>query len=108
MPETPTPRTDLSDRGLIEAIEADQVAARITGPEIKVEQHFDPDVTWAVAPMADTFRNVVLSARFSANSADRRIAEIKDRYLEAGTPFVWWVSHPTPREVWEHGSRQRD
>jgi GNAT superfamily N-acetyltransferase len=88
----PTPRMDTSDAGLIEAIAADQVAARITGPEIKVETHLDPDVSWAVAPLADPFRNVVLNAKFTAERADRRIAEIVARYREAGTGFVWWVS----------------
>ena len=88
----PTPRTDVSDLGLIEAIAADQVAARITGPEIKVEVHLDPDVTWAVAPLADPFRNVVLAARFTDATADVRIAELVARYREAGTSFVWWVA----------------
>jgi GNAT superfamily N-acetyltransferase len=88
----PTPRTDTSDLGLIEAIAADQVAARITGPEIKVETHLDPDVSWSVAPLADPFRNVVLDAHFTEASADARIAEIAARYRAAGTSFVWWVS----------------
>lgn len=88
----PAPRTDTSDAGLIEAIAADQVAARITGPEIKVETHLDPDVSWAVAPLADPFRNVVLDAHFTPETADARIAEIVGRYREAGTGFVWWVS----------------
>ena len=88
----PSPHTDISDRGLIEAIAADQVAARITGPEIKVETHLDPDVAWAVAPLADPFRNVVVDAHFSPATADARIAEIAARYREAGTSFVWWVS----------------
>lgn len=88
----PAPRTDTSDLGLIEAIAADQVAARITGPEIKVEEHLDPDVSWAVAPLADPFRNVVLGARFTDEAADGRIADIVARYRQAGTSFVWWVS----------------
>jgi ribosomal protein S18 acetylase RimI-like enzyme len=87
----PEPRTDTSDLGLIEAIEADQVAARITDPEIRVETHFDQDVTWAVAPTADTFRNVVLSARFTPEDADRRIADIVAAYVAAGTGCIWWV-----------------
>jgi GNAT superfamily N-acetyltransferase len=87
----PEPRTDTSDLGLIAAIEADQVASRITGPEIKVETHLDPDVSWAVAPTADTFRNVVLAARFSADEADRRIAQIVGTYVAAGTGCIWWV-----------------
>jgi GNAT superfamily N-acetyltransferase len=85
------PRTDLSDRGLIEAIEADQLANRILDPEIPVEAHLDPDVSWGVAPVPDTFRNVVLSARLDAATADARIAEIAAAYLGQGTGFVWWV-----------------
>jgi GNAT superfamily N-acetyltransferase len=92
MTRVPTPRLDVSEAGLIAAIEADQIAARITSPEIAVEAHFDPDVSWAVAPTADTFRNVVLSARFTADDADRRISELRARYLEVGTGFVWWVA----------------
>lgn len=92
MAVVPAARTDVSDRGLIEAIAADQVAARITSPEITVEQHLDPDVSWSVAPMADAFRNVVLGAHFNEAAADARIAEIAARYRDAGTPFVWWVS----------------
>jgi GNAT superfamily N-acetyltransferase len=87
----PEPRTDTSDFGLIEAIEADQLAARITDPEIQVDAHLDDDVAWAVAPMADTFRNVVLAARFTTNDADRRIGEIVRTYRDAGTGFIWWV-----------------
>ncbi len=97
------PRTDLSDRGLIEAIEADQLANRILDPEIPVEAHLDPDVSWGVAPLADTFRNVVLAARFAEPDADRRIGEISEAYLRAGTGFVWWAGPAdTPRDL---GSR---
>ncbi|HET7181673.1 MAG TPA: GNAT family N-acetyltransferase [Candidatus Limnocylindrales bacterium] len=92
MSEVPAPRTDTTDLGLIEAIAADQVAARIIAPEIKVEVHLDPDVSWAVAPLADPFRNVVLGSRFTPQTADARIAELVARYREAGTSFVWWVS----------------
>lgn len=88
----PPPRTDLSDRGLVEAIEADQIANRITDAEIPVEIHLDGDVAWGLAPMADTFRNVVLSARFTAADAERRIATIVEAYRRAGTGFVWWVA----------------
>jgi GNAT superfamily N-acetyltransferase len=91
-PAFATPRTDVSDLGLIEAIAADQVAARITSPEIQVETHLDPDVSWAVAPLADTFRNVVLGAHFTEATAEVRIPEIVARYREARTSFVWWVS----------------
>jgi len=85
------PRRDLSDAGLIDAIEADQLANRIVDPEIAVEAHLDPDVAWCLAPMADTFRNVVLSARFDDGSADRRIQQLTEAYGRAGTGFVWWV-----------------
>ncbi len=87
----PPPRTDLSDRGLIEAIQADQLANRILDAEIPVEAHLDPDVSWGVAPMPDTFRNVVLSARLGEATADARISEIVQTYLGRGTGFVWWV-----------------
>jgi GNAT superfamily N-acetyltransferase len=86
------PRTDTSDVALIAAIEADQIANRITDSEIPVEQHLDPDVAWGVAPIADTFRNVVLSARFAPEDADRRIAELAEAYARAGSGFVWWVA----------------
>ena len=90
------PRTDVSDAGLIEAIQADQVAARIIDPEIPVEAHLDGDVSWALAPIADTFRNVVLDARFAAADADRRITEVKAGFAGTGTGFVWWVA---PRDT---------
>ena len=103
---TPEPRTDTSDTGLIEAIEADQLASRILDPEIPVEAHLDPDVAWAVAPMADTFRNVVLAARFAPEDADRRIGEIADAYRQAGTGFVWWVGPAdTPADLGERLAR---
>lgn len=88
----PPPRTDLSDDGLVAAIVADQVASRITDPEIPVDAHLDADVAWAVAPIADTFRNVVVDARFAPGDADRRIAEIRDAYGRGDTGFVWWVA----------------
>ena len=91
-------RTDLSDAGLMEAIEADQLANRILDPEIAVEAHLDGDVAWCLAPMADTFRNVVLSARFDDATADRRIWEVTEAYRKAGTGFVWWVG-PNDRPV---------
>jgi GNAT superfamily N-acetyltransferase len=96
----PTPRMDVTDAGLIEAIEADQVAARITDPEISVEAHLDPDVSWAVAPLADTFRNVVLAARFQDADADLRIAELREAFLHQETGFVWWVGpSDTPADL---------
>jgi GNAT superfamily N-acetyltransferase len=88
----PPPRTDTSDEGLIAAIVADQVASRIEDPEIPVEAHVDSDVAWAVAPVADTFRNVVVGAHFQPGDADRRIASIRDTYRRGGTGFVWWVA----------------
>jgi GNAT superfamily N-acetyltransferase len=87
-----TRRTDTSDAALIEAIVADTVASRIVDPEIPVEAHLDGDVSWAVAPVADTFRNVVVDAHFQPGDADRRIAEIRDAYRRGDTGFVWWVA----------------
>ena len=84
----PNARTDLSDQGLIEAIEADQLANRILDPEIPVQAHLDDDVAWALAPVRDTFRNVVLSARFAEADADRRIAELLAEFTANGTGFV--------------------
>ena len=96
----PPPRTDTSDAGLIEAIVADQVASRILDPEIPVEAHLDADVSWAVAPIADTFRNVVVGARLEPRDADRRIAEIRDAYVRGDTGFVWWAApFDTPADL---------
>ena len=96
----PPPRTDLSDAGLIEAIVADTVASRIVDPEIPVEAHLDPDVAWAVAPVADTFRNVVVGARLEPSAADGRIAQVRDAYLRGDTGFVWWVApFDTPHDL---------
>ena len=90
----------MSDAGLIEAIQADGLAARIIDPEIPVEAHLDGDVAWAVAPIADTFRNVVLGARFTNANANRRIAEVIAGYEGADTGFVWWVSpHDSPADL---------
>jgi GNAT superfamily N-acetyltransferase len=86
--------------GLIEAIEADQIASRILDPEIPVEAYLDADVAWAVAPFADTFRNVVLAARFGETDADRRIAEIVAAYSGGDTGCVWWVGpSDTPTDL---------
>ena len=92
----PPPRTDTSDAALVEAIEADGIAARIIDPEIAVQSHVEDDVAWAVAPIADTFRNVVLGARFAEADADRRISEVIAGYHGADTGFVWWVA---PRDT---------
>jgi GNAT superfamily N-acetyltransferase len=92
------PRTDLSDAGLTEAIEADQLASRITDAEIPVESHLDADVAWGIAPIADIFRNVVLGARFAEVEADRRVAEVFAGYHAADRGFGWWIS-PRDRPV---------
>jgi GNAT superfamily N-acetyltransferase len=88
----PPPLTDVSDRGLIAAIEADRIATRVTAPEVPVEIHADPDATWGIAGYPDTFRNVVVAARFAAADADRRIREIGAAFAGRGTGFVWWVA----------------
>lgn len=84
--------TDLSDAGLAAAIEADQVAARVTAPEVPVEAHLDADATWALAGYPDGFRNTVVSAHFATDDADRRIREIKATFDANGTRFLWWVA----------------
>jgi GNAT superfamily N-acetyltransferase len=91
-PGCPKAKVDTSEAALIEAIVADQVAARIIDPEITVEAHMDPDVSWAVSPIADTFRNVVVRAQFEPADALRRIIEIREAYDRANTGFVWWVA----------------
>jgi GNAT superfamily N-acetyltransferase len=94
--------TDTSNEGLARAIEADQLASRILDPELPVEAHIDRDVAWAVARIADTFRNVVLAARLTEADADLRIAELAAAYAAAGTGFVWWVAPTdTPDDLGE-------
>ena len=86
------PLTDLSDAGLAAAIEADQIHTRVRSPEVPVEVHDDPDATWGIARYPDPYRSVVVSARFPAPSADRRIREIAATFAAHGTGFLWWVS----------------
>lgn len=88
----PTPLTDLSDDGLKAAIEADQIATRVLVPEVPVEMHVDPNATWGIAGYPDPFRNTVVSARFAAADADRRIREISAAFAARGTGFLWWVA----------------
>ena len=89
---TPPPLTDLSDAGLLAAIERDQIANRVLAPEVPVEIHADPDATWGIAGYPDPFRSTVVSARFTAADADRRIREISAAFAARGTGFLWWVA----------------
>ena len=57
-----------------------------------VEIHDDPDATWGIARYPDSFRSVVVAARFSADEADRRIAEISSAFAARGTGFLWWAA----------------
>jgi ribosomal protein S18 acetylase RimI-like enzyme len=91
-PGLPTPLTDVSDRGLAAAIEADLVATRVLAPEVPVEVHDDADATWGVAHDEDPYRSIVASARFAAADADRRIAEILGTYAARGTGCMWWAA----------------
>lgn len=91
-PELPRPLIDLSDAGLLAAIEADQVANRVLAPEVPVEIHDDPDATWGLAAYPDPFRSTVVSARFATADADRRIREISAAFAARGTGFLWWVA----------------
>jgi GNAT superfamily N-acetyltransferase len=84
--------TDLSDDGLRAAIEADQVATRVTAPEVPIEAHAEPDATWGIAGYPDPFRNTVVSARFAPEDADRRIREICAAFAARRTGFLWWVA----------------
>lgn len=96
----PPPLTDLSDRGLTAAIEADLVATRVLAPEVPVEIHADPDATWGMSFEPDLYRCIVASARFGAEAADRRIAEIADAYAARGTGFMWWSApFHTPHDL---------
>ena len=91
-PAVSPPLTDLSDEGLVAAIEADLVAARVLAPEVPVEIHQDADATWGIARYTDPYRSTVVSARFAAADADRRIVEITATIAARGTGFLWWVA----------------
>jgi GNAT superfamily N-acetyltransferase len=98
----PAARTDLSDAGLIAAIEADQIHTRVLAPEVPVEIHDDPDATWGIAGYPDPYRSTVVSARFTGDEADRRIAQISTAYAARGTGFLWWVApFHTPADLGE-------
>jgi GNAT superfamily N-acetyltransferase len=84
--------TDLSDRAFIDAIEADQVHTRVLSPEVPVEIHDDPDATWGIARYPDPYRSTVVSTRFAAADANRRIREISAAFAARGTGFLWWVA----------------
>lgn len=88
----PPPLTDLSERGLMAAIEADQEAARVLAPQVPVEIHQDVDATWGIAGYPDPYRSTVVSARFAAADADRRIAEITAAFTARATGAMWWVA----------------
>lgn len=90
--ERARPLMDLSEDGLIAAIEADQVASRVLAPEVPVEVHADPDATWGIADYPDPFRNTVVSARFADADTDRRIREIAAAFAARGTGFMWWLA----------------
>ncbi len=88
----PPALTDVSVDGLKAAIEADQVATRVLAPEVPVEVHDDPDATWGIAGYPDPFRSTVVSARFAAADADRRIREITAAFAARETGCLWWVA----------------
>lgn len=84
------PLLDVSPEGLRAALEADSIATRVLGADLPNEPHLDPDASWAVGEALDPFVNTVASARFTPQTADRRIAEIVATYDALPTPFVWW------------------
>jgi GNAT superfamily N-acetyltransferase len=51
----------------------------------------DEDVTYATLGVPISDLNPVFGGRFTAESADRRIAEIVDWYARRGDPFSWWI-----------------
>lgn len=92
MGAAPAPLTDLSDAGLIAAIEADQIHTRVLSPEVPVEIHDNADAMWGIAGYPDPYRSTLVSARFTADDADRRIAEISTAFAARGTGFLWWAA----------------
>ena len=84
------PLLDVSPEGLRAALEADSIATRLLGTDLPNRPHLDPDASWAVGEALDPFVNTVASARFDADTADRRIAEIVATYDALPSPFVWW------------------
>ena len=88
----PPARTDTSDAGLIEAIEADLVTSRILDFEIPVEAHLDGDVAWSFGALPFPYRCVATGARFDAAVADGRIHELAGPFAERGWGLSWWVA----------------
>ena len=84
------PLLDTSPEGLRAALEADSIATRVLGSDLPNEPHLDPDASWAVGDAMDPFVNTVASARFSLETANRRIAEIVGAYDALPAPFIWW------------------
>jgi ribosomal protein S18 acetylase RimI-like enzyme len=62
-------------------------SAGVTGAEAVIDQ----DVTYATLGVPIAVLNSVFSAKFAAESADRRIAEIVDWFGQRGDPFSWWL-----------------
>lgn len=84
------PLVDTSPGGLRAALEADSIATRVLGADLPNQPHLDPDASWAVGAAMDPFVNTVASARFTPETADRRIAEIVGTYDALPAPFIWW------------------
>jgi len=84
------PLEDTSADGLRAAIEADSIGTRVASGDLPNEPHLDADASWAVGGPMDPYANTVASARFDAETADRRIAEIVAAYDAVPTPFLWW------------------
>ena len=84
------PLTDVSPAGLRAALEADSIGTRVLATDLPAEARLEPDATWSIGDPMDPYRNVVVSARFEAATADRRIAEIVATYDALPSPFLWW------------------
>jgi ribosomal protein S18 acetylase RimI-like enzyme len=91
-PVVAPPLEDTSPEGLRAAIEADSIGTRVRGGDLPHAAHLDADASWAVGGPMDPYANTVASARFEADTADRRIAEIVAAYDGVPTPFLWWLA----------------
>lgn len=83
--------TELTDDALARACEVNPSEwKRLWGVLPDQELHDDPDVTWIASPNRGRV-NAISVARFTARSADTRIATIIARYRALERRAWWWV-----------------
>lgn len=98
--------TDDTPTGLQSAIEADMVAARLYRADLPVEAHVEADAAWAIAPLPDPYRNVVVRADFEPGTEERRIGEIIASFGQRASQILWWVApHHRPPDLVSRLSR---